>query len=72
MIVYKVTNRINGKVYVGQTTRPLIVRWRQHTAPSVTKCLALHRAIMKYGRENFTVEQIDVASNRDELNKKEP
>jgi group I intron endonuclease len=35
------------------------------------KCFALVRAIQKYGKENFTVEQIDVASDREELNSKE-
>lgn len=71
MVVYKITNKVNGKVYIGQTKRPLIVRWKQHCIPSNDKCVALHRAIQKYGKENFTVEQIDVASDRDELNKKE-
>ena len=71
MLIYKVTNKLNGKVYIGQTIRPLNVRWRQHCNPSNSKCLGLHRAIQKYGKENFTVEQIDIACDRDELDKKE-
>ena len=71
MLIYKITNRINGKVYIGQTTRPLTVRWKQHCNPANTNCIALHRAIQKYGKENFTVEQIDVACDIDELNEKE-
>ena len=69
MIIYKVTNRINGKVYIGQTKRTLEQRWRHHCCQS--GCTLLHRAINKYGKENFTVEQIDVATDQDELNKKE-
>lgn len=70
MIIYKITNRINGKVYIGQTIKSLAHRWRQHCMPS-EKCTCLVRAIQKYGKENFTVEQIDVASDPDELNEKE-
>lgn len=71
MIVYKVTNRINGKVYIGQTKRTLQRRWRQHCNPNCISCLSLHRAIMKYGSENFTVEQIGVACSKEELDAKE-
>ena len=70
MIVYKVTNRINGKVYIGQTVQTLEQRWKQHCCKS-SGCKALHLAIEKYGSENFTVEQIDVACDREELNQKE-
>jgi group I intron endonuclease len=70
MIIYKVTNTINGKIYVGQTVKSLKRRWSDHCAKSST-CLALKAAINLHGRENFTIEQIDVASNIDDLNKKE-
>ena len=71
MIIYKITNKINGKVYIGQTTQSLSRRWRQHCDNSKSKCYMLKNAIQKYGKENFTVEQIDVACDRDELDKKE-
>ena len=70
MIIYKITNRINGKIYIGQTTQPLHVRWSGHCSIS-SGCTYLHRAIQKYGRENFTVEEIDVASDIEEMNQKE-
>lgn len=73
MIIYKITNRINGKVYIGQTTRTLNERWKEHCSDSRnrTKKMALHKAIQKYGKEHFTVEQIDVACDQSELNYKE-
>ena len=71
MIVYKITNRIDGKVYIGQTIKPLAVRWKRHCNPANDNCVAIHRAIKKYGKENFTIEQIDVACTRDELDAKE-
>lgn len=70
MMIYKITNRLNGKVYIGQTIRSLSKRWREHCCKS-SGCLALHNAIIKYGAINFTVEQIDIACSREELDQKE-
>ncbi len=70
MIIYKITNRINGKVYIGQTTKSLRWRWQCHCSKS-KGCPLLKRAILKHGRENFTVEQIDTACTREELDAKE-
>ncbi len=70
MIIYKITNKINGKIYIGQTTRSLQHRWRKH-CESTSGCTALSSAIKKYDKENFTVEQIDVATTREELDQKE-
>ena len=67
MIIYKVTNKVNKKVYIGQTIRSIEERWKEHAE----KGGALYRAINKYGKENFTVEQIDVACDRNELDEKE-
>lgn len=74
MIIYKVTNRINGKVYIGQTKRSLEARWWQHcsAAGRLVECGGkLLQAIRDDGRENFTVEQIDVAADQEEANRKE-
>ena len=70
MIIYKITNQINGKIYIGQTKQSLQKRWNNHCCKN-SHCSILHSAIKKYGAENFTVEQIDVASSKDELDKKE-
>lgn len=70
MIIYKITNKVNGKIYIGQTKQRLAKRWSNHCCKN-SHCSILHSAILKYGSENFTVEQIDVASNKDELDKKE-
>lgn len=70
MIIYKITNMLNGKIYIGQTTRTLEQRWREHCS-TCSGCTYLHNAITKYGKENFQVEQIDVALDQKELNYKE-
>jgi len=67
MIIYVITNLINGKQYVGQTTQNLAKRWQAHQC----KGHILHKAIKKYGTSGFSIEQIDTALTQDELNTKE-
>jgi len=60
--IYKITNLVNGKVYIGQTIRTLKQRWWAHCCKlSKTHggCPILHRAIEKYGKENFKMEEIE-------------
>lgn len=71
MIVYRVTNTKNGKSYIGQTKQSLSRRWIEHCQINRSCCRGLREAIQKYGKENFTIEQIDVASNREEASIKE-
>ena len=69
MVVYKITNKINGKVYIGQTIQTLGRRWKKHVRYSENNSkTAIHNAIRKYGPENFTIEEIDGANSLSELN----
>lgn len=70
MIIYRITNKVNGKSYVGLTIQDLTVRFKQHGYKN-SCCIKLRNAIQKYGKENFTVETIEKCSNLDELKKKE-
>lgn len=71
--IYKITNNVNGKVYIGQTIQTIKERFYQHCA---TKCrdsvlnMAIHRAIKKYGKSNFTIEVIEEV-DKDSLNDRE-
>lgn len=72
MLIYKWTNKVNGKVYIGQTTKSLAHRTRMHVNSSnAGSILPLHNAIRKYGIDSFVVEQVCFASNREELNELE-
>lgn len=72
MIIYKITNRVNSKIYIGVTTRSLEKRWRDHCKDAkYNKPHHLSRAIRKHGEENFIIEQIDTASDIKELINKE-
>ena len=72
MIIYKVTNKVNGKIYIGQTIRTLEQRKWQHLdcAKNGVKT-HFYNAIRKYGEENFVFEIIDEASSLQELNELE-
>jgi group I intron endonuclease len=72
MIIYLITNTINGKRYVGQTIKSLNKRWSQHKIDSRNYSeLALHRAIRKYGPNVFSVETLEICNSTDILNEKE-
>lgn len=65
-VIYKITNQINGKAYIGQSTRAL-KRKHDHFCPSNSTCKALKAAMKKYGRENFNFEIICTALHPDHL-----
>ena len=56
--IYKITNSINEKVYIGQTWRTISKRFQFHKAPSSKGCLKLRRAFDKYGRDHFKIELV--------------
>jgi len=71
-IIYVIINVINGKVYIGQTTKNFKKYWEGHKKDSgkgVRKYL--YNAIRRYGIESFIVWRIDVADGQKELDSKE-
>lgn len=70
MIIYKIQNKINGKIYIGQTVGTLQRRISQHKSNSKKKSV-INMAIRKYGWDNFVAEVIDSAKSIEELNQKE-
>lgn len=73
MWIYKITNKLNGKSYIGQTKRPIEQRWRRHVNDAMNNILNTHfaRAIRKYGEKCFSVEEVCSADSQDELNQLE-
>lgn len=71
--VYKVTNLVNNKIYIGITTLDVAKRWYQHCSDAYAKRdnYVFHKAIRKYGSTNFKVEIIDTANSEEELKQKE-
>ena len=61
--IYKITNKINQKSYIGETTTTLKKRWHDHIRESFSEGHGynyhLHCAIRKYGLDNFVFEEIE-------------
>ena len=64
--IYKTTNCINNKIYVGQKKSDIFLAEKY-----LGSGVRLKSAIKHYGCENFIVELIDVAENKEELDSKE-
>lgn len=73
MFIYKITNTINGKIYIGQVyNKSIEARFDRHIKSAFPENpMLIDKAIYKYGKENFIVEQIDIATTIKELNEKE-
>lgn len=59
MIIYRATNKINNKSYIGLTTRSLQERKLEHLRHYLSENTYFHRAIQKYGKDNFDWEVLD-------------
>lgn len=72
-IIYKVTNKKNGKIYIGQTIKTLADRKNSHlyTALRTKSKGRFQNAIRKYGSDSFIWEVICSADNTEELSELE-
>ena len=73
--IYKITNKINNKIYIGQTSHLSIQeRFSEHIRDSKKeRCekKPLYDAMNKYGIENFEIEEIEQVSNGEIANERE-
>ena len=82
-LIYKITNHVNNKLYVGKTVQSLADRWTDHLleANRWKNCKQanqdfgynskLYPAMAKYGFENFSIELLEVVNTIEELNARE-
>lgn len=60
--IYKITNDINDKVYIGKTLKTIEDRWKIHLqdrSKEEVKNRPLYKAMNKYGKEHFHIEKIE-------------
>ena len=62
--VYKITNKLTGQVYIGQSM-DIENRWRQHIWRS--SCPSLCEDMCEYGVENFTFEVLEEIKSEEGL-----
>lgn len=63
--IYKITNNINKKLYIG------LHKSEKFDSSYFGSGVLIKKSIEKYGKENFSIEVLDWADSREELNKKE-
>lgn len=67
MIVYKITNRINGKVFIGYTIYPLHIRKKLQIYEATKDTSGfLYDAISRYGSNNFSWSILEYCNKRSE------
>lgn len=68
--IYKITNKVNNKIYIGKTTQSIERRFKDHIRAFQSKTRGyvsyLYRAFEKYGIENFYIEIIEKIEFEDE------
>lgn len=66
-VIYVITNLLDGMQYVGQTTRSIEQRFKEHMKAKSY----IGSAIREVGTENFSIEIIAECASKEELNAKE-
>ena len=62
--IYKITNKINNKVYIGQTKKTIEERFQEHLKKAkIHTNRYLYDAMNKYGYNNFQVSKIEECDN---------
>lgn len=72
--IYKITNLINNKIYIGETIRSIQVRWNEHKSVCMNEKghgynYHLHLAMRKYGIDNFIIEEIEQCKDEERFNR---
>ena len=65
--IYKITNTINDKIYIGYTTTSIETRMRKHKTDDIKSDTVLGRAIKKYGWDKFRWEILEECDDKERL-----
>lgn len=68
-VIYKIINKIDGKFYIGKTTKLINTRFQFHYYAHKNKMTYLYKAMRKYGFNNFDIQIIEETTSLDEREK---
>lgn len=71
MIVYKATNKLTNKSYIGQTIQDFSSRIKAHFSEARRSKFYFHQALIKYGGDNFDWEILERCNSKEELDELE-
>lgn len=75
MYIYKITNIITSKIYVGKTKRSINNRLKSHLYDAFKRKnntqIILYNSMKKYGKENFIIEELEKCNSLEQLGKRE-
>lgn len=69
--IYKISNDINDKLYIGQTIQELRYRWAEHKRDAKKLERPLYRSMRKYGLDHFFIEAIELNVPKEKLDERE-
>ncbi len=69
MYIYKITNKANGKIYVGKTTKSIEARFCRHKYNYADGVTYLYKSMRKHGIENFEISILEEVTS--DLNERE-
>ena len=70
-IIYKITNQVNGKIYIGKTMKDSVKRrfYQHKSSARLNRQSALYKAMRKYGEDKFVIEVLlQINCSEQELN----
>lgn len=75
-LIYKISNTVNDKLYVGCTTGPIEERWKTHVLVArgqriLETCSALYTAMREYSIDQFSIESIEECSDIETMRARE-
>lgn len=70
--IYKISNTVNNKLYIGQTVKNIHTRFREHIRSARTntnQTMIIPKAIKKYGEDKFSISELEkiIANSKEEL-----
>lgn len=70
--VYRLTNSVNNKIYVGATTDGAGVRWNRHIQKAIAGSnYPFHQAIREFGKDSFRLDVLEMCDTFEKMNERE-